>query len=65
MVLDKAVLTVSDMPDFSRRGGMIQFLLEGNKVRFEINLAAAESAGLTLRSELLRVAKAVRRNSGD
>jgi hypothetical protein len=62
--LSKAgVLTVSDMPQFSQRGGMIQFVLDGNKVRFEINLTAAENAGLTLSSELLKVATAVRKSS--
>jgi hypothetical protein len=62
--LNKAdVLTVSDIPDFMQRGGMIQFVLEGNRVRFEVNLAAAEHAGLTLSSELLKIARTVRRNS--
>lgn len=61
------VLTVSDIPGFSRRGGMIQFVMEGDRVRFEINLATAESARLVLSSELLKVAAAVRRHarSGD
>jgi hypothetical protein len=59
---NKAVLTVSDMPQFVERGGMIQFVLEGNRVRFEVNLAASQHAGLTLSSELLKVATAVRRN---
>jgi len=62
--LDKeAVLTVSDMPKFSQRGGMIQFVLEGKKVRFEVDLGAVQHAGLTLSSELLKVATTVRRNS--
>ena len=56
-----SVLTVSDMPGFTRRGGMIQFVVSGNRVRFEINLAAAQRAGLTLSSELLKVAVAIRR----
>jgi hypothetical protein len=61
--LDKtAVLTVSDMPQFAQRGGMIQFVLEGNRVRFEVNLIATQHAGLTLSSDLLKVATAVRRN---
>lgn len=63
VALDKnSVLTVSDMPDFARQGGMIQFILDGNRVRFEINVAAASGAGLTLSSELLKVATTVRRN---
>jgi hypothetical protein len=61
--LDKtSVLTVSDMPQFTRRGGMIQFLVEANRVRFEVNLTAAEHAGLTLSSQLLKVAISVRRS---
>jgi hypothetical protein len=63
MSLQSAVLTVSDMPDFSRRGGMIGFVIERGRVRFEVNLAAAENAGLTVKSELLRVAKTVRTSS--
>lgn len=59
-----AVVTVSDMPQFMARGGMIQFVLEGNKVRFEVDLAAARSAGLTLSSELLKVAAAVKGTPG-
>jgi hypothetical protein len=59
---ESSILTVSDMPAFSRRGGMIQFVLEGDKVRFEINLTKAETAKLTLSSELLKVATTVRRN---
>ena len=60
------VLTVSDMTGFTRRGGMIQFLLEGDKVRFEVNLASTENSKLVLSSELLKVAASVRNGrSGD
>jgi hypothetical protein len=62
--LDKAaILTVSDIPKFSQRGGMIQFVLEGNRIRFEVNLTATQHAGLVLSSELLKVAAAVRKDS--
>lgn len=61
--LDKnAVLTVSDIPQFSQRQGMIQFVTEENRIRFEVNLAATRRAGLTLSSELLKVATMVRKN---
>jgi YfiR/HmsC-like len=61
--LDKnAVLTVSDIPQFSQHQGMIQFVLEENRIRFEVNLTATQRAGLTLSSELLKVATAVRKN---
>lgn len=62
---DTSVLTVSDLPQFARRGGMIQFSLDGNRVRFEVNLTPAERAGLTLSSELLKLATNVRRSTGD
>jgi hypothetical protein len=55
------ILTVGEMPGFTRRGGMIQFVVSANRVRFEINLTAAQRAGLTLSSELLKVAVAIRR----
>ena len=57
------ILTVSDIRDFSQRGGMIQFVLADGKVRFEVNVKNAENAGLTLSSDLLEVALAVRRES--
>jgi hypothetical protein len=41
---------------------MVQFVLEGKRVRFEVNSATAERAGLTLSSELLKVAVNVRRS---
>jgi hypothetical protein len=58
---DTSVLTVSDLPEFSKNGGMVQFTMEGSRVRFEVNLAPAERVGLVLSSELLKVAVNVRR----
>jgi hypothetical protein len=58
------VLTVSDMPQFVARGGMIQFVTAASRVRFEINLLSAREAGLAMSSELLRVASAVRNGTG-
>jgi len=57
-----SVLTVSDISQFTRRGGMIQFVMEANRVRFEVNLTTAERDGLTLSSQLLKVAVNVRRS---
>jgi hypothetical protein len=54
------ILTVSDLPQFVERGGMIQFVSDGKKIRFTVNVPAATQVGLTLSSELLRVAAAVR-----
>lgn len=59
--LNKAgVLTVSDVAGFLDHDGIIQFVLSGNNVRFEVNLEAAEEGQLTLSSELLKVARNVR-----
>lgn len=52
----RAVLTVGDAPDFLLRGGIIQFVLESDHVRFAVNLDAANRSGLALSSELLKVA---------
>ena len=58
---DTPVLTVSEIPDFVSRGGIIQFVLKQDRVRFEVNLFNAQRIGLTLSSQLLNVASAVRR----
>ncbi|HEX5410836.1 MAG TPA: YfiR family protein [Terriglobia bacterium] len=57
------VLTVSDMPDFISRGGIIQFVLIDSRVRFRINLGNAERVGIRLSSQLLKVAVSVRRDT--
>ena len=53
------VLTVSDAPRFLQQGGMILFVLENNRVRFDINVRAADRAGVRVSSKLLRVARRV------
>lgn len=53
------VMTVSDMPAFAARGGMIQFVVENDRVRFDVNLGAAQKSGLVLSSQLLKVAEHV------
>jgi hypothetical protein len=54
---NRSVLTVSDETDFTRRGGMIRFFTENNKIRLEINTSAAKAARLDISSKLLRVAQ--------
>jgi uncharacterized protein DUF4154 len=53
------VLTVGESEHFVQEGGMIGFFLEDNKVRFEINLAAAEHAKLKISAGLLSLPKSV------
>jgi len=52
-----SVLTVGDVEDFLETGGIINFLMEDEKVRFEIHNIAAKRAKLDIRSKLLRLAK--------
>jgi hypothetical protein len=59
----QSVFTVSDMPQFVQQGGMVQFVLAEERVRFEINLAATQQAGLSISSQLLKVAAEVSGNS--
>ena len=41
-----STLTVGETEGFAVRGGIINLTVEGNKVHFEVNLLAAERAGL-------------------
>ena len=55
----RAILTVGDAEGFLEQGGMIQFVMQDNRIRLRINLDAATSAHLTLSSKLLRPAQIV------
>ncbi len=61
---DGPILTVGESDGFVQQGGMIGFLLVDNKIRFEINLQAAERAKLKISSRLLLLAKSVIGNHG-
>ncbi len=56
---ESPVLTVSDSKGFVGAGGIIQFFLDNNRVRFAINNDAAERAGLSVSSKLLSLARIV------
>ena len=56
---DRPTLTVGDTPGFASRGGMVGFLTERNRIRFEVNVAAVKATGLTISSTLLRSASIV------
>jgi hypothetical protein len=51
------ILTVSETNGFAQSGGMINFFVEGNKVRLEINLDAAVRARLKISSKVIAVAR--------
>lgn len=56
----KPILTVSDIDHFSRSGGIIGFIIVQDRVRFDVNLTAAERVRLKLSSQLLKLAHEVR-----
>lgn len=58
-VAGQSILTVSDIPNFASKGGIIGYVMQGNLIRFEINLKSAESAGLSINSRLLELASRV------
>ena len=54
------ILTISEIEGFCAEGGIINFTLVNNKVRFEINAEAAKKADIAISSKLLRLATIVR-----
>ncbi|HEX9048874.1 MAG TPA: YfiR family protein [Verrucomicrobiae bacterium] len=55
------VLTVGESEAFAEDGGMIVFVREADKVRFHINAAAAEHAGLKISAQLLKLSQVARK----
>jgi len=53
------VLLVGEAPGFAAAGGAIQFQMQDQHIRFSINPAAAERAGLRVSSKLLSLATIV------
>lgn len=56
------VLTIGDTEGFAQQGVIINFYLEDEKVRFEINIEAAKHAGIQISSNLLKLARIVEGN---
>lgn len=50
------VLTIGQTAGFAQRGGIINFVVEDNRVRFEINADAAKQANINISSRLLSLA---------
>ena len=56
---DLPILTVSELEGFAERGGMINFIIVGNRVHFEVNPDAAKRVGIHISSQLLKLARIV------
>lgn len=53
------ILTVSEIEGFAQRGGIINFIIVGNKVHFEVNPDAAKHVGIHISAQLLKLARIV------
>lgn len=56
----RPIFTVGDIPQFARRGGMVEIVSAGARVSFHINLDAAKRAGLIIKAPLLQIATVIR-----
>ncbi|MFD2229197.1 YfiR family protein [Alkalimarinus sediminis] len=56
---DHPVLTVSDIENFTNKGGVIGFIKLGNVVKFDINLKKARASNIQISSKLLELANQV------
>lgn len=52
----RPILTIGNTPGFAAAGGIVELSRLGTKTRFGINLAAAQQSGLSLSSDLLKLA---------
>lgn len=54
-----SVLTVGETDEFLEKGGIINFVVQGSHVQFQVNQKAATQARLHMSSQLLSVARSV------
>jgi hypothetical protein len=63
-ILDKtrniAILTVSDIDNFVKKGGMVKFFSRNNKIRLGINPDAIKAEGLVANANLLNLSHIIR-----
>jgi len=53
------ILTVGEGGGFAQKGGILGLTLEQSLVQFEVNIAAAQRAGLVISSKILRLGRVV------
>jgi YfiR/HmsC-like len=59
---DASVLTVSDIDGFAEAGGVVQFVIQENRVHFIVNLDAATQSRLRVSAKLLALARVINHN---
>jgi len=55
----KQVLTVSDIDEFAKLGGMVELTIENKRIVLYINKNAVDESGLIIQTRLLKLAKLV------
>ncbi|MGI2176324.1 YfiR family protein [Shewanella ulleungensis] len=58
---NKAILTVSDITGFAMQGGMIEIVEQDKRLFFKVNMQVLEKSGLTISSQVLKLALDVKR----
>ncbi len=53
------IVTISDMRDFARLGGMINLLIVDGRITFDLNRSAASHASISFSTHLLKLARDV------
>jgi hypothetical protein len=60
---DSPVLSIGESEAFAESNGILNFVREGDKLHFEINLDAARRSGLKISAQFLKLAKKVRKRN--
>ena len=58
------VLSISDLDQFARHGGMIELTRKADKIRFAVNIDAVNRDGVHISSKLLQLAEVVHQSRG-
>jgi len=64
LIKNLPILTIGETPGFANRGGIINFIVVDDKIRFEVNVEAAKVADISISSRLLALAKIVPQADG-
>ena len=59
------ILTIGETPGFAQSGGIINLVVENNRVRFEVNVDAAKQVDLNISSRLLALARIIPSSGAD
>ncbi|MCG6535573.1 MAG: YfiR family protein, partial [Syntrophales bacterium LBB04] len=53
------IMTISDMRDFTKMGGIVSLVSVNNRITYDLNLVAARSAGISFSTQILKLANDV------